>query len=93
MGNERDDLTTRADILRAYLAVLEDPEKLLRVCAGVPGDADDARDAVASAFGVGEIAAMAILDLQVRRFTPRAIEQIRSELADHERRLAESDPG
>ena len=61
------------------------------MCAAVSGDADEARSAVAAAFGVSDVAADAILALQVRRFTPRSIEQMRNELADYDRRLVALD--
>lgn len=77
------------EILSAYVAVSERSDELLRVCAGVSGDGDAARRAVAEAFDVSETAAAAILDMQVKRFTPAAVEQIRAELADVDRRLAE----
>ncbi|MBO0984654.1 hypothetical protein [Rathayibacter sp. SD072] len=90
-GDERQNLVTRTEILNACIAAIEDPEKLFRVCANVSGGRDDERAAVASEFEVSDMVADAILDLQVRRFTPRSIEQMRSELADYGRRLAELD--
>ncbi|MCM6762672.1 hypothetical protein NB037_09620 [Rathayibacter sp. ZW T2_19] len=89
--DERQNLVARAEIVSAYIRALADPEKLVRVCANASGDRDDERAAVAAEFGVGDMVATAILDLQVRRFTPRSIEQMRNELADIERRLAELD--
>ena len=88
---ERRNLMTRTEMVSAYITAVEDPEKLLRVCATVSGDRDDERAAVAAAFEVSDMVADAILDLQVRRFTPRSIEQMRNELADYDRRLAELD--
>ena len=91
MSEDRRNLETRRELIRAYMAALADPAKLLRVCASVSGDADDARAAVAAAFEVSEVAARAILDLQVRRFTPQSIEQARSELTELDRRLRETE--
>lgn len=76
------------EILSAYIAVSERPDELLRVCGSASGGIDAAKLAVAEAFDVSEVAAAAILDLQVRRFTPSAIERTRAELADVDRRLA-----
>jgi DNA gyrase/topoisomerase IV subunit A len=84
-------LGTRIEIVTASIKALEDSEKLLRVRADVSGDAEDARAAIAAEFEVSDIAADAIPALQVRRFTPRAIEQMRSELADYPRRLLDFD--
>jgi DNA gyrase/topoisomerase IV subunit A len=91
MDDDRRNLLARIEIVSAYMKALEDTEKLLRVCANVSGDADDARVAVAAAFEVSELAADAILALQVRRFTPRSIELMRSELADYDRLLSDLD--
>lgn len=89
--DERQSLVGRVEILGACIGVLSDPERLMRVCADVSGGRDDERAAVAAEFGVGGVVADAILDLQVRRFTPRSIELMRNQLADDERRLAELD--
>ncbi|PPF14115.1 MULTISPECIES: hypothetical protein [unclassified Rathayibacter] len=89
--HERQNLETLTEIVSAYITVIENPEKLLRVCAHVSGGRDDERAAVAAEFEVSDVVADAILDLQVRRFTPRSVEQMRNELADYDRRLAEID--
>ncbi|MGZ0711320.1 hypothetical protein ACWPKO_23635 (plasmid) [Coraliomargarita sp. W4R53] len=89
MDEDRRNLVSRIEIVSAYIKALDDPEKLLRVCAGVSGDVDEARSAVAAAFEVSDAAADAILALQVRRFTPRSIERMRNELADYDRRLVD----
>jgi DNA gyrase/topoisomerase IV subunit A len=91
MDEDRRNLGARAEIVRAYIKALEDPEKLLQVCANVSGDVDDARTAVTTEFEVSDMAADAILALQVRRFTPRSIELMRNELADYDRRLTDLD--
>ena len=90
MTEDRANLQIRREILAAYVKVLETPEELLRVCGDAPGDTAAAVAAVAEAFEVSDIAAQAILDLQVRRFTPESFVQIRAELADVERRLVEA---
>lgn len=84
-------LLATIEILRAYITVLERPEKLLQVCATVSGDVLEARSAVAKAFDLGEIEADAVLSLQVRRFTPASVEAMRAELAELQRRFAEVD--
>lgn len=89
MVSERENLLVRKEILSAYLKVLERPEDLVRVCASVTGDSEDLRTAVIVAFGVSEMAADAILALQVRRFTPLAVKQMREEMSDYEHRLLE----
>lgn len=93
MSDDRDNLLARREILRGYLTVLERAGELLEVCASVDGDSAAARSAVIEAFGVSEIAADAILSLQVRRFTPAAIEEIRTELNDLDRLLRQTDAG
>ncbi|MDF2045430.1 MULTISPECIES: hypothetical protein [Microbacterium] len=91
MDNERESLVMRAKILRGYITAVEQPEKLLQVCAAATGTVDDVRVAVATAFGVNDITAEAILDLQVRRFAPTTVAQMKAELAENERRLADLD--
>lgn len=81
----------RIEIMSAYIKALDDPERLIRVCADVSGEDDDARAALAAAFEVSDFAADAILGLQIRRFTPWRIEQIRRELADANRLLLDLD--
>lgn len=88
---ERQSLVTSIEILNACIRAVENPEKLFRVCANVSGGRDDERAAVAAAFEVSDVVADAILDMQVRRFMPRSIEQMRNELARYARRLAELD--
>jgi len=83
-------LRKRREIIAAYVVALQRPEQLLRVCADAPGDEASAVAAVAQAFEVSDIAAQAILDLQVRRFTPESFVQIRAELAEIDRRIADA---
>jgi DNA gyrase/topoisomerase IV subunit A len=78
----------RREIVAATLFAAEHAEQVLAVCADVDGDEDAAAAAIAAAFGVNDIQARAILQMQLRRFTPHAIEQIRSELADIDGRLS-----
>ncbi|WP_258064123.1 low molecular weight phosphatase family protein [Rathayibacter sp. AY1E8] len=87
--SERHNLVMSTEIINACIRAIENPEKLFRVCASVSGGRDDERAAIAAAFGTSDVVADAILDMQVRRFTPRSIEQMRAELARYDRRLAE----
>lgn len=91
MDEDRNSLLARREILRAYLTVLERTGELLQVCASVEGDAAAARSAVIDAFRVSDLAADAILNLQVRRFTPAAVEEIRMELGGLDRILSRTD--
>ncbi|GEP49162.1 hypothetical protein FVP74_11885 [Microbacterium saccharophilum] len=91
MNEERNNLLMRREILRGYVTVLERAGELLQVCASVDSDAAAAGSAIAEAFGVSDTASDAILHLQVRRFTPTALEEIRNELDDLERLLRQTD--
>lgn len=93
MNEDRDNLLARREILRGYLTVLERAGELMQVCASVDGDAAAPRSAVIEAFGVSEVTADAILHLQVRRFTPAAIEKIREELDDLDSPLRKTNAG
>lgn len=90
MAEDRGNLLKRREIIAAYVVALERPEELLRICAHTPGDTASAVVAVAEAFDVSDDAAQAILDMQVRRFTPQSLAQIRAELAEVDRRIADA---
>lgn len=77
----------RRDILLGYIAVLDQPGKLIDVCAAVSGDVDDVRLAVEQAFDLGPVAADAVLSMQIRRFTPRERHRIVDELAELDAQL------
>lgn len=78
-------LRMRRAILRAYVMVIERKDELFSVCAAATGDVSATRLALEKTFGIGPVEADAVLDLQVRRFTPAQTERIRQELADVER--------
>jgi DNA gyrase/topoisomerase IV subunit A len=81
-------LLTRREIVSAYVLALQRREDLFRLTSSTPGDADAVGRALAETFDVSDVAAAAILDLQVRRFTPESTEQLRTELADLDERVA-----
>ncbi|PVW03004.1 hypothetical protein DEA06_14670 [Microbacterium sp. Gd 4-13] len=91
MSDLLDSLRMRREILLAYVTVLDRAEELLRVCAAAIGEATEARLAVEDTFGLSPVAADAVLALQVRRFTPTSLEQIRQELVDVDRQLVEAE--
>lgn len=74
----------RRHIIAAMLRAAEHQDELLRVCASVDGDVASANAAIRQAFDVDATQADAILSMQVRRFTPEAIQQLRVELSDVE---------
>lgn len=81
----------RREILLAYVTVLGRTDELLQVCAATTGDAKELQLAVEAAFGLSPLAAHAVVALQVQRFTPGALKQIRQELADVERHVADAE--
>lgn len=91
MDEERRNLEMRRDIIDAYIAVTDDPDTLWRVCADASGSEEELVAAVSAAFGVGEIPARAILDMQVRRFSPRERERVREERQNLQRLLNRDD--
>lgn len=91
MSDHLNSLRMRREILDAYVTVLERADELLNVCAAATGGAEQLRVAVEDAFGLSPVAADAVLALQVRRLTPIALEQIRQELIDVDREMAEAD--
>jgi hypothetical protein len=90
MSDHVDSLRMRREVLLAYVTVLERANELLHVCAIATGGAYQLRLAVQEAFGLSPVAADAVLALQVRRFTPSALEQIRQELVDVDRQMDEA---
>lgn len=77
----------RREIVVAVLFAAEHPGEILGICADVE-DTVSAPSKIADAFGFSTTQAEAILSMQVRRFTPYAIEQLRAELADIDAVLA-----
>ena len=82
MTGDREHALARCDILSAYIAVMDQPEKLLATCATASGDANEVRRAVEEAFNLTALAADAVLSMQIRRFTPRERERIEDELEE-----------
>ena len=66
----------------ATLYAAEHIGDILQVCAAVDGDDSSLRETIMATFGFDEVQANAILGMQVRRLTPRAVEQYRSRLAE-----------
>ncbi len=88
MTGDREHALARRNILWAYIAVMDKPEKLLAACATASGDANEVRRAVEKAFNLTALAADAVLSMQIRRFTPRERERIEDELEELEAALA-----
>jgi DNA gyrase/topoisomerase IV subunit A len=80
MRADQEQVLVRRDILAAYIAVIDRPDKLLEVCANAAGGIENVRLAVEKAFGLSTVAADAVLALQVRRFTPLERGRIQDEL-------------
>jgi DNA gyrase/topoisomerase IV subunit A len=80
VADDRENELARREILVAYLEVLDRVGELVDICLAVEGDAQQLRRAVQEAFGVSQIAADAVLALQVRRFTPDERQKIKDEL-------------
>jgi DNA gyrase/topoisomerase IV subunit A len=57
----------RLKILDAFALAFDRRDELMRV-VGAAADADEARNQVMATFGLSEVQAAAVLDLQVRRF-------------------------
>lgn len=87
--DERENLIERRRILAVTLLAVEQAPKVLEVCASVSGDNASLVRALAKAFEISEFEAEVITTIQVRRFTPHVTEQLRSEVADINQRLAD----
>lgn len=80
--DDRENALARRRIIVAMLHAAEHQDELLRACATVEGDAASANAAIRRAFDVDIVQADAVLSMQMRRFTPNAIKQMRAELSD-----------
>lgn len=86
---DRETALIRRQIVGVLLLAAEQAPKVLQVCGEASGDDESLVRALAEAFHISEFEAGFIPDMQVRRFTPRAIEQLRTELTDIDRMLAD----
>lgn len=86
--DDRENALARRHIIVAMLHAVEHQAELLHACATVDGDFASANAAIRKAFDVDAVQADAILSMQVRRFTPEAIQQMRGELSDVDAVLA-----
>ncbi len=80
-------------VVVAMLFAAENSADILQLCAAAEDDDSSLREAIMTAYGFDEVQADAILAMQVRRFTPRAIEQYRELLADLDERIRGSETG
>ncbi len=81
MTDDRQNLLARREFIAAYVKVLDRLSELIELCS-VDRDTAELRRALQDTFAITEVAADAILMLQVRRFTPSEKQKIRDELAD-----------
>ena len=82
-------LLLRLDILAGYVAAVERSGELLQICARSTDEMVALE--IAKAFTVRLEVADAILAMQVRRFTPDALQKLESELAEVELRVRNND--
>lgn len=81
-----DRIRERLEIVDAVSAVLDRRQELLEVI-GAAVDPDAARQAIMTRFGLNEIQAVAVLDLQVRRFSQAERRRISDEAHQLRREL------
>lgn len=74
-------MLARREIVAAYVAVLARVDEFVRICSTVEGGRDEVRAAVQDAFGLTEVAAEAVLTMQMHRLSPSERQQTRDELA------------
>jgi DNA gyrase subunit A len=81
-----DRMRDRLAILDALSTVIERRQELMNVVASA-ADGDAARDDVIAHFGFNDVQALAVLDLQVRRFSIRERHRITEEANEIRRQL------
>ncbi|MFC4139106.1 MULTISPECIES: DNA gyrase subunit A [unclassified Microbacterium] len=79
-------LRARHDVIAALLVAAENAEHVMRICSSA---APDAADELVRTFGVSDLQAQAILEMQLRRFAPEAAAAMRAELVEVSRRISE----
>lgn len=72
MTDERDNLRARREIVLGYIEAIDRQHELFEVCAAASGDPVELQHAIEKTFNVSAIAAEAMMDMQVRNFTPTA---------------------
>lgn len=72
----------RQQIVLALLYAAENPARVIEVCATAETSGDELTRTLADACGLSMFQADVILTMQVRRFSPHAVTQMRAELLD-----------
>src|SRR5580765_7112403 len=78
----------RAHILRGYLIALEHLDAVISLIRA-SNDTEEARNGLMEQFGLSELQAAAILEMQLRRLTGLARKEVEDEFADLQERIAE----
>lgn len=76
------DLELRKKAVEAKLRAISELPLLLEVCTNSNGDMAETRTAVAERFRISDWEAEVMLSMQVSRFTPVSVEELRAELAE-----------
>ena len=77
------------DIHTAMIYAAEHLSEVLDVCARVAGDDSVLSSALMTEFGFSDIQALCVMGMQVRRFTPHGLAQLRAGLRTYEELLRE----
>lgn len=93
MDDELRNARLRRGVVAATLYAAEHAVEVVQICKAVDGDEFSLRTAIMVAFGFDEVQADAIVGMQVRRFTPRAIEQLRAHLSEIDDLISKSAGG
>ncbi|MEH3088494.1 MAG: hypothetical protein PGN24_02465 [Microbacterium arborescens] len=88
MTENRENVLARREIVAAYVAVSSRLDEFVRVCSTVQGGREELRGAVQEAFGLTEIAADAVLAMQLHRLSPSERWRAEDELAALDAQLA-----
>lgn len=86
---EDDQLAARRRIIAALLFAAERPTEVLRIVTAAHGELDAAAAALRDAFAWTEEQSHAVLNMQVRRFTPLTVHRLRNELQEIDTLLGE----
>lgn len=83
--SELQDLVGRQQMVSAMIYAAENAAQVIEICSAPSRAGDNIARRLASACGLTEFQAEVILDMQVKRFSPLAVEGMRAQLEEDER--------
>lgn len=83
------DLVGRQQMVSAMIYAAENAAQVIEICSTSSATGESIARRLADACGLTEFQADVILDMQVKRFSPLAIAEMRAQLVEDEHKIAE----